>query len=320
MSNLKESVQYQRQVLSAMIGGAMEQLGRRCYTEMAHPATLERLLAEALPQLQFCKHLYVLDHHGTQITANITQQGLDESQRGRNRMERPYMQGVGADCLFHLSDAYISRNSRRPSLTAMQVIGGEEGTVGGYLGADYDLRELPHTGKLYQEPDNWRQVKGDPAIRSGLFLQQRAESVMDRRLDVVLPLMGELMTMHGIYHGKLHFSSSRATIWMVDDPFVYRILHIDELTDPAICLAYNRHPYIERAITPKEMIAPIFEMFRQLRFADENIYLRAGSLNVVNGMVGLNFSCDGSHYMRYDEFLQKSISFWFGTSGRLTAH
>jgi hypothetical protein len=49
-----------------------------------------------------------------------------------------------------------------------------------------------------------------------------------------------------------------------------------------------------------------------LRFADETIYLRAASLNIVNGMVGLNFSCDGSHYMHYEEFLEKSMPFWFG--------
>jgi len=35
-------------------------------------------------------------------------------------------------------------------------------------------------------------------------------------------------------------------------------------------------------------------------------------LNVVNGMVGLTFSCDGSHYMSADEFLAKPDSFWFG--------
>jgi hypothetical protein len=57
----------------------------------------------------------------------------------------------------------------------------------------------------------------------------------------------------------------------------------------------------------------VFNMFRTLRFADETVYLRAGSLNIINGMVGLNFSCDGSHYMRYDELLEKSAEFWFGS-------
>jgi hypothetical protein len=29
-------------------------------------------------------------------------------------------------------------------------------------------------------------------------------------------------------------------------------------------------------------------------------------------MVSLTFSCDGSHYMSYDEFLRKNLTFWFG--------
>ena len=63
---------------------------------------------------------------------------------------------------------------------------------------------------------------------------------------------------------------------------------------------------------PQEKVEPILEQFKLLRFADENIYLRSGSINIINGMVGLNFSCDGTHYMPWDEFLQKDLSFWFG--------
>jgi hypothetical protein len=29
-------------------------------------------------------------------------------------------------------------------------------------------------------------------------------------------------------------------------------------------------------------------------------------------MVGLTFSCDGSHYMPVDEFIEKDEAFWFG--------
>jgi len=96
------------------------------------------------------------------------------------------------------------------------------------------------------------------------------------------------------------------------DPFVYQILGIEELTNPDICLAYPRCAYPERAIVPPDLVMPIFEMFRKLRFADENVYLRAGSINIINGMVALNFSCDGSHYMPFNEFLEKSTEFWFG--------
>ncbi len=31
-------------------------------------------------------------------------------------------------------------------------------------------------------------------------------------------------------------------------------------------------------------------------------------------MVSLTFSCDGSHYMRYDEFLSKGPTFWSGAA------
>ena len=58
----------------------------------------------------------------------------------------------------------------------------------GYLGADFDLRELPATQALYEQPQQWVQLKGDPAIRAGLFHQARVASPMDERIDEVLDL------------------------------------------------------------------------------------------------------------------------------------
>ena len=312
-SNLKDAILQQRERLTALLGEPMFKLARHCAETMGERAVLERLLSEGLAGIAHCKHLYVLDADGRQLTDNITRDGHDPAHFGRDRAARPYMEGIVGVTDFKLSEAYISRNKKRPSLTAVQVIRDSDGHHIGFLGADYDLRELPGTEGLYQEPQAWRQIKGDPAIRGGLFLQQRAQSPMDEHIDDILPLMTELMTEHGIFHGKLHFSSSRATVWLVEDPWAYRILSIDDLTDPDICLVYPRRPYTERAIVPKERVAPVFEMFRHLRFADDTLYLRAGSLNVCNGMVGLNFSCDGSHYLPYDEFLDKGLEFWFGT-------
>jgi hypothetical protein len=310
--NLKETIRLQREKLTSMLGQTMHELAAKCAPLMADREALDQLLAVSLPALSYCKHLYVLNSYGIQLTDNMTHSGIEAEHFGRNRMDRPYMQGIVGVTDFKLSDAYISRNKKRPSFTAVQVIRDENGGLAGFLGADFDLRELPDIKEVYQEPDVWRQIKGDPAIRSVVFNQQRIESQMDRHLDEVIPIMSELMSEHGVFHGKLHFSSSRATIWLVDDPFSYRILSFDEITDPDVCLAYPRHEYHERAIVPVDKIMPVFEMFRSLRFADENIYLRAGSLNIINGMVGLNFSCDGSHYMRFDEFLEKNIDFWFG--------
>ena len=311
-SSLKETIRLQREKLTVILAAEMHELAIKCMHQLDDRDTLELLLFNTLPKLSYCKHLYVLDSEGVQLTDNVTQSGKDEDHFGRNRMDRPYMQGIIGSTDFKLSEAYISRNKKRPSFTAIQVIRDEDGKRTGFLGADFDLRELPGIKEVYQEPDNWRQIKGDPAIRSVVFHQQRVESQMDKHLDEVIPIMSELITEHGVFHGKFHFSSSRATIWLVDDPFNYRILNFDEIIDPDICLAYPRREYHEKAIVPADKVVSVFEIFRRLRFADENVYLRAGSLNVINGMVGLNFSCDGSHYMRFDEFLEKNLDFWFG--------
>ncbi|MDM8547479.1 PDC sensor domain-containing protein [Candidatus Venteria ishoeyi] len=312
---LKQSVNQQREKLTLLLGKALLKLAKCCPPIMQLRIELEALLEAELPNIGYCKHLYVLDAQGVQVTANITRTGQDLSHFARNRMTRPYMQEIIGHTDFKLSEAYISRNKKRPSLTAIQVIRDESGERIGFLGADYDLRELPGSLGVYQEPNSWRQIKGDPAIRGGLFLQHRTESEMDRQLDMVLPLLQELILEHGVFHGKLHFSSNRGTIWLVDNPYSYRILNIEELCDPDICLAYPHMPYTQRAIVPAQQIMPVFNLFRTLRFADDNIYLRAGSLNVCNGMVALNFSCDGSHYLPYDEFLNNGVKFWFGALG-----
>jgi hypothetical protein len=44
-----------------------------------------------------------------------------------------------------------------------------------------------------------------------------------------------------------------------------------------------------------------------LRLADAAVYLRPGSINIINGMIGLDFSCDGSCYIDYREFLDNCM-------------
>ena len=315
MSNktkLQNTVKQQRRALKKLLFDSMTEVTEACSDQMDNQEALEGLLADAMNKAEYCKYLWVLDKHARQLTNNVKRHGLKEGQIGRDRAARPYLQRALKGKDYYLSDAYISRNRKRPSLTAVKIIYDKDGHVNGYLGADFDLRELPNTAEEYKNEKNWQQVKGDPAIRSGLFSQQRVESAMDAQIDKVLSVMKELMLAHGVFHAKFHFSSSRATIWRVDNPFDYQILNIDELSDPDICLAFRRQKYFEKATVDAVSIRKVFKQFRDLRFADETIYLRAASLNVVNGMVGLNFSCDGSHYMHYEEFLEKSMDFWFG--------
>ncbi len=313
MSNtILDHVAEQRQALKKFIGNNMAKLGRKCSEHISNPEKLDKLLKAHFKGSNYCKYLWVLDHTGHQLTATVSRKKLKEEQRGRDRVSRPYMQRALTGDPFYLSDAYISRNRKRPSLTSVQTIFDDDGRAIGFLGADFDLRKLPYTAKLKLDKKGWMQMKGDPAIRGGLFAQQRTVSAMDEKIDDVLSLMTELILGHGVFHAKLHFSSSRATVWLVDSPFDYQLLNIDELTDASVCLAFAKRDYFDKAIVPRKKLVKIFQQFKKLRFADETIYLRSASLNVVNGKVGLNFSCDGSHYVSYDEFLEKDNKFWFG--------
>ncbi len=309
---LKQAIQLQRQELTALLGPTMHGLAAACRRVFENRTAVEALLAAELARLPHCKHLFALDASGRQFVDNIERDGRDTSYLGRDRSSRPYLQGLVGSTDFKLSEAYISRNRKRPMLTAVQVVRDDGGRLIGYLGADYDLRELPATEQLYDEASSWRQIKGDPAIRGGLFAQTRAQSIVDDHLDVVLPLMTELMSERGVFHGKLHFSSSRASIWLYSDPYNFRLLDSADLLDPDTCLAYRCQPYPDCASVPRDSIASIFRMFRDLRFADDIIYLRSGSLNICNGLVSLNFSCDGTHYVRFDELLGRGIDFWLG--------
>ena len=136
---------------------------------------------------------------------------------------------------------------------------------------------------------------------------------MDQDIDNVMSVIETLVCEQGIFHAKLHFSSSRATLWPYNDPYRYRLHVLDEILNPSVCLVYSKMEYRADALIPMEQVGRILNMFKALRAADENIYLRAASLNIMNGLIGLNFSCDGSHYMRWDDFLRKDISFWFGS-------
>ena len=163
------------------------------------------------------------------------------------------------------------------------------------------------------DPDpHWKQYRGDPAIRGGLFEQSRVRSAMDDQFNETFAAVENLMRQHGVFHAKLHFSSSRVTLWRYSDPCRYRVLSIDELLTSMPWHAYPRIAYPGDAAIEPEHIRGVLEMFRILRFSDEQIYLRSGSLNLINGLVGLNFSCDGSHYISAKEFLASPYTRWFG--------
>jgi hypothetical protein len=311
--NWKETIHHQRQELAKLLHQPLATLAAQCIPAWGDRDKLNEVLLAGFAQIPHCTYLYVLDTSGLQICDNVSSDGIVADHYGRDRSQRPYMREAVPVWGFLLSDAYISLRTHRPSLTALHVIRNNDGPLG-YLGADFDLRDLPATAAHYDEPAHWRQIKGDPSIRGTLFLQTRAESPMDRNMEQAFSILEELLTERGMFQGVIHFSSSRATVWFIDDPYRYRILDHEALADPDICLAYPLLPYPADALMPKSAIQPILEVMRELRLADEVLYLRSSSINIFNGMISLTFSCDGSHYMSWREFLDKDMSFWLGSA------
>jgi hypothetical protein len=159
-------------------------------------------------------------------------------------------------------------------------------------------------------PHRWLQIKGDPMIRAFLFQQQRVESLFDQRIDAIHRLVIELMASRGVFHAKLHYSSSQLTCWFFDDPMSYTVYVKEEVCGEDLLsslppLSYEgRKPRVDL-----DQIGDVLEEFKRLRTADETLYLRAGSINRINGMIGMNFSCDGSHYIEVDEFFERLEQF-----------
>lgn len=312
---LKESIVQQRLALQDSLVEPLASLAAQCAEQWGKREALDDILSAGFEKIPKCTFLFALDTKGVQISDNVSHTGLLPEHFGRNRSQRPYMNEAVPVSGFLLSEAYISLRSSRPSLTALQLVRDETtGKALGFIGADFDLRNLPFTAELYDEPAKWQQIKGDAAIRGTLFQQKRVDSLLDKDIEQAISILTELITVRGMFQGVFHYSSSRATIWLVDDPFRYRLLQHAELSDPDICLAYPVRPYPADALIPPKSIRPILHNFKELRFADDVIYLRSASINIFNGMISLTFSCDGTHYMPYQEFLDKNLGFWLGST------
>lgn len=307
----KEAVHRQRNVLAERLSVPLEALATGCEPVWGDRDELNAVLRNGFTSVPNGLFMYALDTNGLQLSDNVSIDGTVPGHYGRDRSLRPYMREAVPSKGFLLSEAYLSLRVNRPSITALQVVKrGEE--LLGYLGVDFDLRDLPVTSDLYEESEEWRQIKGDPAIRSSVFLQCRIESPMDKDIDVALAIIEELVIDRGLFQAVIHFSSSRATTWFMSDPFRYRILDAEALSDPDICLLYPPHVYPKDALIPREKITSILKALKKLRLTDETFYLRSASINVFNGLISLTFSCDGSHYMSWQEFLEKDETFWFG--------
>jgi hypothetical protein len=158
-------------------------------------------------------------------------------------------------------------------------------------------------------PDKWLQIKGDPMVRGFLFQQQRVESLFDTAIDRVHEIAHTLLMRKGVFHIKIHYSSNQLTCWFARDPYCYaKFLREEVLVDGFLDRfpdADNAGNEDRRPVLGSRDIERIFKEFRRLRLTDQNIYLRNGSVNLIDGMINMGFSCDGAHYIDHQTFFAK---------------
>ena len=315
MDWLEKAISKQCNYIEDFLIDPLSQLAVICADNWSDRSGLDRCLFEFLSQRKDhrCNRLYAIDDNGLQYSSNVSDALIDEAVIGQNLVTRPYLEAVDKSDKkdFILSEVYVDKRTHMPCITALYRVTRDD-VILGFIAADFDLKRLPLKNVNEKQLPVWRQIKGDPSIRATLFQQTRSYSAMDEHIDEVLDVVESLMSEQGVFHAKLHFSSSRATLWHYHDPYHYRLHVLDEIINPKVCLAYEQIPYPLEASTAVSQIPEVFKVFKALRESDDVIYLRAASLNIMNGLVGLNFSCDGSHYMPVDEFLKKDLRFWFG--------
>lgn len=159
-------------------------------------------------------------------------------------------------------------------------------------------------------PSKWLQIKGDPSVRAFLFQQSRVESLFDDEIDRIHEIVNALLTQKGAFHVKLHYSSSQLTCWFADDAFRYRVYVKEEVLAPGFLDQFRdcSIDHLQPVISYPDMLA-ILKEFRRLRITDQTIYMRNGSINRINGMIGMTFSCDGAHYIDHKTFFEKLETF-----------
>lgn len=311
-SSLQQTISATKTALADAIQSPMASLAERCVAVWPEADKIDDALKAAIGDIPHCHLLYAWNVDGIEVSSMVQPELVDPSWRGRNLSNRPYLKNNLPFKGVMLSSVYNSMYTHKQCITALQAVSTEHDLLG-FIAADFAVNDLLLDSQLEQGPElHWQQFRGDPAVRGTLFMQTRSHSLLDEHIDEVNETFESLMCDHGVFHSKIHYSSGRCSLWLLDDPYNYRIHTVDEIVDPDICLAYPLRPYPQEAKISCEQIRAVLLEFTALRFADETIYLRSASINIMNGMLGLTFSCDGSHYMPVDEFLEKDLSFWLG--------
>jgi len=292
----------QSKALKALFEPNLLKLSKACVLGWSDLERLDNILSTSFSSIPYCHLIYAVDKFGKQISSNINTYGIDYSYRNQDLSKRPF--SINFKPNFLLSSTYISQNTGRPCISAIHSVIDDSQQFLGFIVADFDLRNLPLAISSYEGnslPHNCKRRQASELC---------ARSAFDKYPNELQGILNKLISEHGLFHVTIHYASAQVTLWSMDDPYQYRIYDAKQLLDQDMYLLYSRAPYPTTAKVSNDQVQLVLELFNNLRGVDEQIYLCSSSLNIMNGMVGLSFSFDGTQYMSVEEFLNKNWYHW----------
>ncbi len=129
-----------------------------------------------------------------------------------------------------------------------------------------------------------------------------ASNHFDDRLDELIDIARKLILNKGVFHLSIHFASSQLICWTFDNPYSYQIYHAEEIFSDDfmrhfVSLESKLHTCIK-----KDQVLPVLKTLKILREQSNNSELRNASINIMNGYIGLAFSCDDTRYIKLEDF------------------
>lgn len=302
----KDTVSQKKKMLASLLKAPLAYTATQATACWDNIDELTQSLQSTLCKLPHCQLLYAIDTSGRQLSANITRQGSDNTWRGQDLSSRPYLQGILPYQGMTLSPAYLSQRSMQPCITALQAVQ-RNNQLAGFIAADFHIKDLPNmAGTALQ---SMQQRRTDPST-ARLPNSAPHNSQVDSQMDYLIYVLSTLMQEHGIFHCRLHFASACASLWSVDDPMDYQLHRVEELLNSDLFTRYPKRSYDRHTRIELDKIPLVFAQLKALRQMDDTVYLRSGSVNIINGRIGLSFSRDGSFYMSADEFLNHELTYW----------
>jgi hypothetical protein len=301
----KETVSNKKKFLSSLIKAPMQVTEQTCAERWPDLDAVADYLLQSLCRLPHCQLLYVIDIHGKQLSGNVTRNGIDNTWQDQDLSDRPFFSGDLPFRGMTLSPAYLSQRSMQPCITAIQAVN-LQGELLGFIAADFHIKDLPviSTTTLHKLHSHGSQ---HPNSTSKL---KKRKTQTDLNIDYLIYALSTMMQEHGVFHIKLDFDSEHCNVWSYQDPHHYRVHSIKQLMSSELLDQYPVTEFNGRNVISIEQIPLIFAQLKALRQTDDNTYLHSGSLNIVNGMVGLTFSHDEPRYLSVEEFLNHDLGHW----------